>query len=69
MYFLDACGGDPDASERLELQQRLANRGDQRTEAEKQQRGFVNGSLGDAVDRARFDGVSQSDGCSLRMLQ
>lgn len=28
MYFLDATGGEPDADERLELQQRLANRGD-----------------------------------------
>jgi hypothetical protein len=28
MYFLDASGGEPDASERLELQHRLANRGD-----------------------------------------
>src|SRR5665213_403576 len=28
MYFLDATGGEPDASQRLELQQRLANRGD-----------------------------------------
>src|SRR5450756_923103 len=28
MYFLDASNGEPDASERLDLQQRLANRGD-----------------------------------------
>jgi hypothetical protein len=30
---------------------------DQRTESEKKQRGFVPGSLGDAVDRVRFDGA------------
>jgi hypothetical protein len=30
---------------------------DQRTEAEKKQRGFVPGSLGEAVDRVRFDGI------------
>jgi hypothetical protein len=30
---------------------------DQRTEAERKQRGFVPGSLGEAVDRARFDGT------------
>jgi len=29
MYFLDAIDGEPDARERLDLQQRLANRGDQ----------------------------------------
>src|ERR1700678_4396318 len=28
MYFLDASGGEPDTNQRLELQQRLANRGD-----------------------------------------
>jgi hypothetical protein len=28
MYFLDASGGEPEGSERLELQHRLANRGD-----------------------------------------
>ena len=28
MYFLDASGGEPDPSERLDLQHRLANRGD-----------------------------------------
>ena len=28
MYFLDASNGEPDANERLDLQQRLANRGD-----------------------------------------
>ena len=28
MYFLDASGGEPDANDRLELQHRLANRGD-----------------------------------------
>ena len=30
---------------------------DQRTEAEKQQRGFVAGSLGEAVDQSRYDGA------------
>src|SRR5258706_14860313 len=28
MYFLDASEGEPDANQRLDLQQRLANRGD-----------------------------------------